>query len=63
MPLKEDDTAEPWTFVAKHKLQVESDLKTIPGLKYTVLRPAIVYGPGDRNGLGEYSLKANKYIC
>ncbi|XP_058798681.1 UDP-glucose 4-epimerase isoform X2 [Phymastichus coffea] len=51
MPFKEDDTAEPWTFVAKYKLQVENELKTVVGLKYTVLRPAIVYGPGDRNGL------------
>ena len=53
---KEDDNSDPWTFVAKHKLQVEQDLKNIPGLKYTVLRPAIVYGPGDRNGLGETSI-------
>lgn len=60
-PHKEDDHSEPWTFVAKHKLQVEHDIKSIPDLKYTILRPAIVYGPGDRNGLGKtwntYSFK------
>ncbi|XP_076672863.1 3 beta-hydroxysteroid dehydrogenase/Delta 5--_4-isomerase [Andrena cerasifolii] len=50
-PLKEEDAGEPWTFVAKYKLQVENDLKNIPNLKYTVLRPAIVYGCGDRSGL------------
>ncbi|OAD56233.1 hypothetical protein WN48_03719 [Eufriesea mexicana] len=50
-PLKEEDTGEPWTFVAKYKLQVENDLKNIPSLNYTILRPAIVYGCGDRNGL------------
>ena len=50
-PLKESDFSEPWTYVAKHKLQVEKDLKNIPGLKYTILRAAIVYGPGDKNGL------------
>lgn len=52
MPLKEDAAAEPWTYVAKHKLQVENDLKNITDLKYTILRPAIVYGIGDRTGLG-----------
>ncbi|KAK0087143.1 hypothetical protein PV325_001656 [Microctonus aethiopoides] len=50
-PLKEDDPTEPWTFVAKHKLQVENDLKNIPNLSYTILRPAIVYGLGDKSGL------------
>ncbi|XP_011502100.1 PREDICTED: uncharacterized protein LOC105365589 [Ceratosolen solmsi marchali] len=51
MSLKEDDTTEPWTYVAKHKFQVENDLKNVPGLRYSVIRPAIVYGLGDRTGL------------
>ncbi|XP_076765985.1 uncharacterized protein LOC143432896 [Xylocopa sonorina] len=51
IPLKEEDAGEPWTFVAKYKLQVENDLKNIPDLNYTIVRPAIVYGCGDRNGL------------
>ncbi|XP_011311708.1 uncharacterized protein [Fopius arisanus] len=50
-PLKENDTPDPWTYVAKYKLQVEHDLKKIVDLKYTILRPAIIYGPGDKNGL------------
>ncbi|XP_017885506.1 uncharacterized protein LOC108628246 [Ceratina calcarata] len=50
-PLKEEQIGEPWTFVAKYKLQVENDIKNIPNLKYTILRPATVYGCGDRNGL------------
>ncbi|XP_063995453.1 uncharacterized protein YbjS [Diachasmimorpha longicaudata] len=50
-PVKEDETPDPWTYVAKYKLQVENDLKKIPNLKYTILRPAIIYGPGDKNGL------------
>ena len=54
MPLNENDTAEPWTYIAKYKLLVENDLKNIPGLKYTILRPAIVYGPGDKNGLSNF---------
>lgn len=52
MPLKEDDVAEPWTYIAKHKLQIENELKNISGLKYTILRSAIIYGPGDKTGLG-----------
>ncbi|XP_011875987.1 PREDICTED: uncharacterized protein LOC105566526 [Vollenhovia emeryi] len=51
IPHKEDSAAEPWTFVSKYKLQVEHELKNITDLKYTVLRPAIIYGCGDRNGL------------
>ncbi|KAF7414596.1 hypothetical protein HZH68_003085 [Vespula germanica] len=51
VPCIEEENGDPWTFVAKYKLQVEHDLKNIPDLKYTILRPAIVYGPGDRNGL------------
>ncbi|XP_076655053.1 uncharacterized protein LOC143360251 [Halictus rubicundus] len=50
-PHKEDEIGEPWTYVAKYKLQVENDLKNIPNLQYTVLRPAIVYGCGDKTGL------------
>ncbi|XP_076239585.1 uncharacterized protein LOC143182469 isoform X2 [Calliopsis andreniformis] len=50
-PLKEEDSGEPWTYIAKYKLQVENGLKNIPNLKYTILRPAIVYGCGDRSGL------------
>lgn len=50
-PHKESDPVEPWTNIARFKLQVEEQLKNIPGLKYTIVRPAIVYGIGDRNGL------------
>ncbi|KAL0104797.1 hypothetical protein PUN28_016440 [Cardiocondyla obscurior] len=50
-PLKENEVGEPWTFVTKYKLQVEYELRNIPDLKYTILRPAIVYGCGDKNGL------------
>lgn len=49
---KEDGKLEPWTLVAKLKSQVEKELSCVDGLQYTVLRPGIVYGLGDRNGLG-----------
>jgi nucleoside-diphosphate-sugar epimerase len=45
---------EPWTYIAKFKRQVEEELHNIPGLNFTVVRPAIVYGIGDRHGLGRF---------
>lgn len=39
--------------MARFKLQVEEDLATIPGLNYVILRPAIVYGIGDKNGISK----------
>ncbi|XP_035671032.1 dTDP-glucose 4,6-dehydratase-like [Branchiostoma floridae] len=41
----------PWTDIAQHKLRAEQEISNIKGLNYVVLRPAIVYGPGDRTGL------------
>jgi len=41
---------EPWTKLAKYKLECEEFLKG-SGLNVSVLRPAIVYGPGDTSGL------------
>ncbi|XP_054280656.1 uncharacterized protein LOC128998511 [Macrosteles quadrilineatus] len=48
---KETDPVKPWTKIAKYKHQVECDLKTVLGLEYVILRPAIVYGLGDKTGL------------
>eukprot|EP00033_Pygsuia_biforma_P000598 GCRY01000707.1.p1 GENE.GCRY01000707.1~~GCRY01000707.1.p1 ORF type:complete len:362 (+),score=76.97 GCRY01000707.1:126-1211(+) len=42
---------DPWTKVGKYKLQVEEEFKKISGLNYIIIRPAIVYGVGDVNGL------------
>jgi len=50
-PTKEDDSIVPLTSVAKYKYEVEKQMKTIPNLIYTIVRPAIVYGIGDRTGL------------
>ena len=50
---KEDAKKEPWTNIAKWKSLVEESLAGIPGLNYTILRPAIVYGVGDRTGLSK----------
>lgn len=52
-PHKEDGPLEPWTFIAKWKCRVEKELSNIPDLKYTILRPAIIYGLGDKHGLSK----------
>lgn len=50
-PSKEDSKYKPWTSVAKYKLMVEEELKNISGLNYVIVRPAIVYGIGDMQGI------------
>ena len=45
---------DPWTKLAEHKQRVEEELTTLTDLRYAVIRPAIVYGLGDRHGLGLY---------
>ncbi|CAG2202379.1 unnamed protein product [Mytilus edulis] len=50
-PCKEDCKCSPWTKLAKHKLLVENHLQNIPDLNFVIIRPAIVYGIGDRNSL------------
>jgi len=49
-PSKEDGKIEPWTTLATFKYQAEEHIKA-SGLQYVILRPAIVYGPGDTHGL------------
>jgi len=50
-PRKEDAKIKPWTGIAKAKAQAEEELKKIQGLNLIIVRPAIVYGPGDLNGI------------
>ncbi|KAI5634240.1 NAD dependent epimerase/dehydratase family domain-containing protein [Phthorimaea operculella] len=52
MPQKEDCAVDPWTVEGRMKSKVEKQLKSLaPELNYTILRPAIVYGIGDRRSL------------
>lgn len=51
MAIKEDVDCDPWTSIARYKLRVENDLQSIPDLNYVILRPALVYGVGDKAGL------------
>lgn len=48
-----DETSKikPWTVIAKHKVEAEKQLEQIPDLKYTIVRPATVYGHGDYTGI------------
>lgn len=63
-PKKENGPLDPWTNIAKFKLAVEEGLKDITNLDYVIVRPAIVYGPGDKSGVGKYfSLRLRRYKC
>jgi len=48
---KEGDKCDPWTGIAKYELKAEEDLRKIAGLNLIIVRPVIVYGPGDITGL------------
>jgi nucleoside-diphosphate-sugar epimerase len=50
-PSSETDKAKPWTKLATAKLHAEEELKKIPNLNLVIVRPAIVYGPGDVMGI------------
>lgn len=52
-PSSESGKIKPWTGIAEAKHEVEG-LWLESGLPVVILRPAIVYGPGDQNGLSTY---------
>lgn len=54
-PAREDSRCDPWTSLARHKLDVERALENFVDLDYVIVRPAIVYGLGDRNGLSKFA--------
>ena len=47
-PRNEDDPAAPITPYGRSKLEGERAVADTPGLRWTVLRPGVVYGPRDR---------------
>jgi len=47
----EDDKTKPWTKMAEAKMKAEEELRKIPNLNLVVVRPAVVYGPGDVTGI------------
>mmetsp|Transcript_25248 Transcript_25248/g.35258 ORF Transcript_25248/g.35258 Transcript_25248/m.35258 type:complete len:367 (-) Transcript_25248:270-1370(-) len=50
-PSDEKATLDPWTAIAKCRLEAEKKVAEVDGLPVVILRPAIVYGKGDRMGL------------
>jgi len=48
---KEDGRMGPWTTLAVYSLKAEEALRAMKGLPLIVVRPAVVYGPGDINGI------------
>jgi len=50
-PSNESSKIKPWTALAEAKYAAEQALKDIKGLNFVIVRPAIVYGPGDITGL------------
>eukprot|EP01113_Clastostelium_recurvatum_P001200 TRINITY_DN104_c0_g1_i1.p1 TRINITY_DN104_c0_g1~~TRINITY_DN104_c0_g1_i1.p1 ORF type:complete len:364 (-),score=134.52 TRINITY_DN104_c0_g1_i1:116-1207(-) len=60
-PSKEDSKLDPWTLLAKFKLQAEEALRKVPGLNLIIVRPVIVYGPGDITGLSPRIITATAY--
>jgi len=50
-PSNEQAAVKPWTGIGRAKAAAEEQLKALKGLPLIVVRPAIVYGPGDTRGL------------
>jgi nucleoside-diphosphate-sugar epimerase len=57
-PRGEDDAPAPLTPYGRSKLDSERALHALPSLRWTVLRPGVVYGPGDRAVLPLFKLAA-----
>jgi nucleoside-diphosphate-sugar epimerase len=47
-PRREEDPPDPITPYGRSKLAGEHAVASLSGLRWTILRPAVVYGPGDR---------------
>jgi nucleoside-diphosphate-sugar epimerase len=47
-PRTEDDPPRPITEYGRSKLESERVVRAVDGLRWTILRPGVVYGPGDR---------------
>lgn len=50
-PSDEGGKIKPWTALAKASRDAEEAVKATAGLNYVIVRPAIIYGPGDASGI------------
>lgn len=58
----EDGKIAPQTKLAAAHLKAEEAVRTCAGLNWTILRPSVVYGPGDRTGLMPRCVLASTYV-
>lgn len=56
-----DFSGTPWTKLASYRLLAENALREIKGLNLVIVRPAIVYGPGDITGITPRLITAAVY--
>lgn len=61
-PVGEAGKVAPWTQQAEFSLRSEVALSAIRGLPLVILRPALIYGPGDVNALMPRAVCAATYI-
>lgn len=57
----ETSKIKPWTKIAKAHFAAEEALRKIQGLNLIIVRPAVVYGPGDINGITPRIITAAVY--
>jgi nucleoside-diphosphate-sugar epimerase len=61
-PHGEHDRPRPLTAYGRSKLESERAVASVEGLRWTILRPGVVYGPGDRQLLPLFQLAARGVI-
>lgn len=59
---KENDPIDPVTKIAKLKARAEEEISKIEGIRRVILRPGVVYGPGDKSNLGKIILSLKTHI-
>ncbi|MES1256067.1 MAG: NAD(P)-dependent oxidoreductase [Acidobacteriota bacterium] len=57
-PRREEDAPRPITPYGQSKLESERTVEQTPGLRWTILRPGVVYGPGDHGMLPLFRMAA-----
>lgn len=61
-PATESGDIHPWTIQAQYKRAAEEEIQSIAGLPWVILRPSLVYGPGDSTGLMPRAVCAAAYV-